>query len=383
MALSFSTTPGRGTLSATNFGAITPAMEASTFSAAMQSHAPPETGRSKPLRTPDEEIADYLAQLDLLRQDSERKGDFLKAQQCVNRMREVNLRYAKRIEQTAHQANKDARERLAEEHKLEIATFTRMWEDKLTEYDLNAEKVISEMKAKHIEDYARQEGILKVQIMNRRPRFSKTVMDLRDALERMIQQRQYLEAEELKQKLAAQERFELESFDDGLAGVFEKRTQTLKVQYVNEMRAVEQKIKMGREELLSQRKIDFERLLKRHANVIKELDQETKLHISKTRQYVLRQVKALVHDPVKTGVDLRGVERTVRDGQGKKLGYGNARQRAVTPPASARRPESRAAGDASHPSPSVRRVDHSSFADTSYYSTASSRPDLDERRFGW
>ena len=302
---------------------------------------PPEPNVSKPLRTPDEEISDFLAQLDSLRQQSERNGDFVKAQQCVNRMRDVNLRYAKKIEATAHQSNLDAKERIANEHQLEIATFSRMWEDKLQEYDATVEVAVHEMKGRHIEDYAKQEGILKVQLMNRRPRFSKTVMDLRDALERMIQQRKYLEAEDLKQKLAAQERFELESFDDGLATMFEKRTQTMKSQYINEKRAVEQKAKMGREELLSQRRIDFDRLLKRHNNVLKEMDQETKLHVSKTRQYVLRQVKALVHDPVKTGLDLRGVSKTLRDGQGKKFGYGGNRTsqsavRARTPPAGSR-----------------------------------------------
>ena len=301
----------------------------------------------------EDEIADYLTQLDALRQHCERTGDFVKAQQCVNRMRDVNLRYAKKIETTAHQANLDAKERLAEEHRLEIATFSRMWEDKLLEYDSNADAVIAEMKQRHIADYEKQEGILKVQLMNRRPRFSKTVMELRDALERMIQQRQYLEAEDLKQKLSAQEQYELEAFDDSLATQFEKRTRSMKQQYLNETRAVDQKVKMGREELLTQRKVDFERLLKRHANVLKELDQETKLHVSKTRQYVLRQVKALVHDPVKTGIDLRGVSRTVRDGQGKSFGYGSAR--AATPNRT-----------------SARRQRNDSHVSS-----------LDERRFGW
>lgn len=288
-------------------------------------------------RTAEEEIHDYILQLDQLRDHCERTGDFVKAQECINRMRDVNLRHAKRIEVLSHQANVDAKSRLAEEHRLELLTFSRMWEEKLAEFGHHAQSVLNEVKMRHVQDYTQQEGILKVQLMNRRPHFSRAVIELRNQLERTIAQRKYLEAEEIKKKLAQQEQMELASFDDSLAVTFEKKTVALKSQYINELRAVEQKVKVGREELLTQRKIDFERLLARHSNIIKDLDQETKLHIAKTQQYVLRQVKAMVHDPVKTGLDLRGVSKTVRDGQGRKTSYvGAARSR--TPPASARGP---------------------------------------------
>jgi hypothetical protein len=39
-----------------------------------------------------------------------RRGEFLKAHECVNRMREVNLRFASRIEHRSHQTNLDTRD---------------------------------------------------------------------------------------------------------------------------------------------------------------------------------------------------------------------------------------------------------------------------------
>jgi hypothetical protein len=277
-----------------------------------------------------DEVHDYLAQLDALRQESERRGDFLKAHACVDRMREVNLRFAKRLEQKSHQANVDSKTRVAETHEAELLTFTRIWEDKLRDYDQQSGVILDELKVKHTMDYQGQEGILKVQLMNKRPRFSRAVMDLRNRMEHCVSQRNYLEAEVVKKKLVSQENMEVAAFDDSLAATFNKRTVVLKSQYVNELRAVEQKIGIGREELLTARKIEFDVMMRRHRNVCSELDQDTKLHISKTRQYIHRQVKALVQDPVKTAMELRGVAATMRDGQGKKL-------RARTPPATARR----------------------------------------------
>lgn len=281
-------------------------------------------------RQQDDEVHDYLRQLDELRQECERTGQFVKAQECINKMRDVNLRHAKKLEQRSHQANVDTKARLKEEHKLELLTFSRMWEEKIAQYDQNADQLVAELKGRHTRDFHEQEGILKVQLMNKRPRFSKKVMDLRAFLERCVQQRNYLEAEEIKKKLEVQEQYEIALFDEQLAVTFEKRIAVLKTQYIGELSAVEQKIKLGREEILAQRQIDFERLLKRHANVFKELDNETKLHIAKARKYIHRQVKAMVHDPLKTGMDLRGVSTTLREGQGKSF---RSTSRAQTPPA--------------------------------------------------
>ena len=260
------------------------------------------------------DVHDYLTQLDMLRQECERKGDFLKAHACVNRMREVNLRYAKRIESVSHQANVDTKVSIAREHQVEMTTFSRMWEEKISDYDNQARSVIADMRRRHEEDYLRQECALKVQLMNRRPRFSRQVVEMRDLLERHVRLRAYLEAEDVKQKLAALEQREIENFDDSLAVTFERKAQSLKLQYSAEMNAVQQKIDMGREELLTQRQLEFDKLMRRHNNVLSDVDQETRLHISKTRQYVHRQVKALVLDPVKTGLELRGVADTLRDG---------------------------------------------------------------------
>lgn len=262
-------------------------------------------------------MQDYLLQLDLLRQECERTGQFLKAQECVNRMREVNLRYAKKVELRSHNANVVSRRRATEDHKLELLTFTRMWEEKLREYDQKADLIVFDLKKSHAESYRQQEAELRLQIMNLRPRFSSKVMELRQLLEKFVGQRRYVEAEDAKNKLAVLEQQELAAFDDSLSQRFDRRAQQLKKSFVAELRAAEQKISVGREELLAQRESDFQRLMKAHDNTVREIDQQAKLHIAKTKHYIHGQVKALVLDPVKTTIDIGGVQMTVREGQGR------------------------------------------------------------------
>lgn len=259
----------------------------------------------------DAEIHNYLVELDTLRVECERRGDFARAQECVNRMREVNFRQARRLEALSRVANADARAALADSQQLELLTFTRVWEEKLAEFDQKASAAVMALKETHMSDYANQEGMLRLQLLNRRPRFSRTVVDLRAQLEKYVQLRRYLEAEELKRRLAEAEASELALFDAELSATFERRAQGLKKQYINELRAVEQKIRMGRDELECQQKADFERLVKSHANAVKELDSDTKLQIAKTRRVLERQVTVLANDPVKTSVDFRAIRDQV------------------------------------------------------------------------
>jgi hypothetical protein len=253
------------------------------------------------------EVQNYLTQVEALRQECERRGDFRKAQECVDRMREVNRRYARRVEAVSKRTNVAERAQLAEEHQAELLTFARVWDDKMSDYEGQAQRVLDELLARHSADYASQEGLLKIHLMNRRPHFSRKVQELRDRLERCVARRAYLEAEDLKRVLAEHEQREIAAFDASLAEEFQNRTATMKTQYVNEVRAVKQRVENAREELRQQRKQEFEKVIRRHANAMRDLEGATRLHISKTRHYVEKQMVALEQDPVKTALELRSM----------------------------------------------------------------------------
>eukprot|EP01060_Flectonema_neradi_P017940 TRINITY_DN24770_c0_g1_i1.p1 TRINITY_DN24770_c0_g1~~TRINITY_DN24770_c0_g1_i1.p1 ORF type:complete len:281 (+),score=63.13 TRINITY_DN24770_c0_g1_i1:37-843(+) len=250
-------------------------------------------------------VHELLLDLDEQRQQCEREGKFFMAQECLNKMRDMNLKQGKKVEKLALSVNAQEKQEITERQRLELLTFTKLWEEKLDEYERQAKEIITHVKNRQNSEYKEQEDIVKIQLMNKRPRFSKTVLQLREELERMVRQKKYLDAEGIKRKLKPLEEEEVKRFDEQLSVSFSKKTQLLKQQYRSEISALKQRIKLGREELLGQRKADFERLLQRHANITKELDQKTRLHVSRTRDYVQRQMQALINAPTKTLMDFQ------------------------------------------------------------------------------
>ncbi|KAJ9470160.1 hypothetical protein DIPPA_32756 [Diplonema papillatum] len=254
-------------------------------------------------------MQDMLIELDEQRQQCEREGKFFQAQECLNRMRDLNLKQGKKVERMARSVNAQEKQDVTERQRLELLTFTKLWEEKLEEYERQAKEIVAHVKNRQNSEYKEQEDIVKIQLMNKRPRFSKQVLQMREELERMVRQKKYLDAEAIKRNLKPLEEEEVKRFDEQLSVTFAKKTQLLKQQYRNEINALKQRIKLGREELLGQRKTDFERLLQRHANVSKELDLKTRLHVSRTRDYVQRQMQALVNAPTKTLMDFQMAPR--------------------------------------------------------------------------
>eukprot|EP01059_Diplonema_ambulator_P003282 TRINITY_DN12968_c0_g1_i1.p1 TRINITY_DN12968_c0_g1~~TRINITY_DN12968_c0_g1_i1.p1 ORF type:complete len:267 (+),score=85.87 TRINITY_DN12968_c0_g1_i1:117-917(+) len=250
-------------------------------------------------------VHEQLVELDIQRQQCEREGRFRDAQECLNRMRDINLRQGKKVERQARSVNAQDKQDITERQRLEMLTFTKMWEEKLEEYERQAKEIITHVKNRQNSEYKEQEDIIKIQLMNKRPRFSKQVLQMREELERMVRQKEYLNAENIKRNLQPIEEEEVKRFDEQLSNTFAKKTELLKKQYRNEINALKQRIKLGREELLAHRKQDFERLLQRHANVSKELDQKTRLHISRTREYVQKQMQAMINAPTKTLLDFQ------------------------------------------------------------------------------
>eukprot|EP00758_Cryptobia_borreli_P018851 Tbor_TRINITY_DN7556_c0_g1::TRINITY_DN7556_c0_g1_i1::g.918::m.918 len=263
------------------------------------------------LHEEDVEIEHYLASVDKMRQECESRGQYIRAQECVNRMREVSLRQAKRLESLSNMVSADAKVDMTVEHRIEILNFNRIWEEKLGEYSDRSDEVLNNLKQSHLLDYTNQEAQIELQLTNKRPRFSSTVLELRASLEKAVQSRKYLEAEEIKQRLSVIEEKELAEFYRGLSRTFERKREEIKKKYINELRAMEKKIKTGLDELNKQRQKDLNRLLLRHQNSMKELDTTTKLHINATKKSLEKKVTVLTNNPSKACADFRGVAQAI------------------------------------------------------------------------
>eukprot|EP01006_Ploeotia_vitrea_P058305 TRINITY_DN69156_c0_g1_i1.p1 TRINITY_DN69156_c0_g1~~TRINITY_DN69156_c0_g1_i1.p1 ORF type:complete len:315 (-),score=51.88 TRINITY_DN69156_c0_g1_i1:115-1059(-) len=250
-----------------------------------------------------QEGAKVLQNLERRRQQCEMEGRFYEAQECVDQMREFSVKQGKRLAKASREANAQEKQYIQEKQRLELLTFTKLWEEKLDEYEQQAKEIVKFVKARQAKDRQEQEEGVRQQLMSKRPRFSKQVLHLRELLERLVSQRKYIEAEEIRKKLKPLELEEVKKFDESLGSTFNKKAKALQTKDRNELNALNQRIQSGRDELKAQRRADFERLLQHHQNVLNELAQRTRVHISKTQEYISKHISVLQQVPNKTTVD--------------------------------------------------------------------------------
>ncbi|KEG09198.1 hypothetical protein DQ04_05631030 [Trypanosoma grayi] len=200
---------------------------------------------------------------------------------------------------------------MMEEQQLELLTFHEMWEDKMKDYDEKADDLLYQLNRQHMMDMQSQEDIIRLGLMEKRLRPSKTLVDLRDELKNFVQQRMYADAEHVQKKIVQREAEELHEFEVEQERKLQERLLAVAERLRVERGAVEQRLAMNREELLAERRQDFDALVKRHSAALRGQEQATALIISRAQDCIHRQVKAYIKDPVKTGLELVHLSETV------------------------------------------------------------------------
>ncbi|KAH9582224.1 hypothetical protein LSM04_007887 [Trypanosoma melophagium] len=269
-------------------------------------------------RQEDEEVRSHLVQLDLLRQECERTGKYRKAQECVDRIREINLRYAKKIEIEARKVNVGWKKQMMEEQELEILTFHSMWENKMKEYDEDAELLLRGLHRQQTMEMQSEEDAIRLELMEKRPRPSKTLVELQDKLKAFVQQKMYMDADQVRKEINRRKLEEQEEFEKQLEKKLRERLHAVGEKFRLERMSVEQRLTVNREELLSQRRRDFDTLTKKHKAAISSQEQSISLIITKAQDCIRRQVKAYIKDPVKTGLDLVHLSQVAFGGSGRQ-----------------------------------------------------------------
>ncbi|RNF26673.1 trichoplein, keratin filament binding protein [Trypanosoma conorhini] len=274
----------------------------------------PMDAKAAKRRQEDDEIRSYLVQLDALRQECEQRGEFRKAQACLDRMREVNLRYVKKIEIEARKVNVGWKRQMLEEQRLELLTFHDMWENKLRDYDEKARQLRRELERQHVMEMQSQDELIRLELMERRPRPSKALVGLRDDLKKYVQQRMYMEAERAQKAIAHREAQELQEFEVEIEKKLQDRLRALSERLRLGQAAVEKRLATNREELLLQRRSDFEKLAKKHSAALHAQEQANALVVARAQDCIRRQAKAYIQDPVKTGLELVHLTETAMVG---------------------------------------------------------------------
>lgn len=240
--------------------------------------------------------AALLAAMEQGRQRAVEEGRYLDAQDCLDRIHALTQHEgeaaAARIKGRGELCE-EARA-VAEANRAKLFEFTKLWETTMNDYDAKAERLLRETQQRHDQRFEEEEELLRSELGTRRPHFSRTVIDLRELLQRKVRLQDYREAEMIKRELEQLEAQEIMFFDEALSAKFAAKTKTLKAKFAAEIAALKQRIRTGREELLSQRRLNYANLVQRHANSVMEAQQKTRTEVAKEQKALERQVAAMI-----------------------------------------------------------------------------------------
>eukprot|EP01079_Euglenida_sp_SAG-EU17-18_P004858 gene4858-5008_t len=288
-------------------------------------------------------------------------------------MKAHNYKQARKLQSTSQRDFNEEKNQLVERQRLELLTFRKMWEDRMDEYERQARELILHTKRRQNDEFRQEEANCRQELLQRRPHDSRAVIAMREMLDKLVRQRKYLEAEELKHKLEAAQHDDIGAPAPLSSGpphgtqpsygapfyVLRRLYYTLLTDkfdecplgppaypvYSNEIQAIKQRLKLGNDELLAQRKSDFERLVQHHTNEAQMYNQKARLGISKTQCHpfprpsmcraalLFRQPNtSALHQPIPLNAEVRptSASATVRTPVSTRRGT-RASQRLSTP----------------------------------------------------
>eukprot|EP00667_Euglena_gracilis_P012115 EG_transcript_12399 len=253
----------------------------------------------------EEQIAEghlRLQRMEEHRLQAEKEGRWVEAQEWNDRMRDFNLRHARRVEQAARLATMTERHELLAKQQAEVQALVYTWNEKMAEFEAQAKDLVEFGRKKHLEVENVKVQEMRKQVFSKKVIPSKMAISLRLHIDQLLKQRKYLEAEQLRAELLAIDQDDERRFLEELSQQAAKKERIIRSAKDLEMNALLQRIRSGREELKLQRKLDLERLLQAHQNALNQFDQRCRLHHSRRNVWISRQAQAMQGSPSKSAM---------------------------------------------------------------------------------
>ena len=143
-------------------------------------------------------------------------------------------------------------------HIEEISSFNKFWDEKLMEYQNEAERMENETAERHQEEEVEfEEEVARSLAQSKRE--SSEVINLRKIEENLAKQENYLEAHKVQKQIQGLERTEFERWNRTKANKMKNLMEQLRSKQKTELNALEQKIQQGFEEQKKIRETEYEK----------------------------------------------------------------------------------------------------------------------------
>jgi len=235
----------------------------------------------------------------------EEQGKYKRAQLIHDKLRQLSLLEGHKIADQVQNNHQKMQHELVNQQSVEVDTFESVWDMKLDEYDRKAKEILMATMDRQRWEQKETEQHIRAQLMMRKPKFSKQVLQMKHVLQQLVKRKQYQEAEAMRNQIKPLELKEMEGFQNEQEDTLARKMQFVHKQHEQELNALKQRIQQGKNELLSQRRQDWKRLSQHHTNMLTEVTQKQKRILSNTKKIISTHSTVLLSSPAKCNVDYR------------------------------------------------------------------------------
>ncbi|CAD8210846.1 unnamed protein product [Paramecium octaurelia] len=244
-----------------------------------------------PIQTGD--LEEYIQILYDHQKSCEKAGKYLEADQAKKRLGELkkDLDSKNKIEVKDRHTNE--KQEIEKAHLEEFNQFNEFWDQKMAEFDQEAQRVKEQVLQRHDEELNQFTDELENSIPVK-PKDSAELLSLRKTEESLARQENYQEAHVTQQRILSMERDEYERWNQQRSCKIKNLILQLKQKQSTELNALQQRILSGQEEQRKIRSQELEKLLQKYQNVRKELSSQqnqeiTRLDKSMKTQSIMQQ----------------------------------------------------------------------------------------------
>lgn len=162
----------------------------------------------------------------------------------------------------------------------EMSDLGKKWEEEHAKFDYHVHEVHSSLMARHVQEMndLREQFVQK----QKSPRFSKELLNLRRIQNHLVKQNQFAEAMQTKAKADTMEGKESSKHMGEEQSRFEQKKIQLLKRQEQEVKALEQKLRLASQENRKNRERDIEKVLKRYENIKRIVEQHQNILNAKT-----------------------------------------------------------------------------------------------------
>jgi hypothetical protein len=240
-------------------------------------------------------VLDFLQLLEEYRLKCESEGNYPEAKKAQLKFQELRKKETVRQLQQIKDSQEKELQSLEEAQNTQIEDFNKAWDAYMAEYEATAYKSLEKLKEKHIAEY--QEFMEKITAeAQKKVKHSKELLALRQKQQTLAKQKNYEEAEKIKEKADQLEGVEDEKNETIVKRIIETKEKKLRQQQQAALAALLKRIQRDRSEQIKHREVDSNRLAMRNRNLVNGLILKQNAEAKKT----LQQVKESLGDVKKT-----------------------------------------------------------------------------------